>query len=292
MSENKKENTPRKLKKLLIDGVTKNVSLPESALLLSGGVDSISVGLAAHHAGKKVHAYSFHLDTHESYDFKKAKEVCEHMKWGFTEIVVPTTNVVEDFKTLVDMGCSKKTHFECVFPFLYMYPQIQEKHVLTGWGADGYIGVSRKAQMRYSKPQKLWNYHEWCMRTNSTFVTWNQFRDAYFLSENCAGHLQHEKVVAKYDKVMVNPYLEKEIKDFFYSFNWQELNIPRQKHHARTAFCEFDKFGLIKDHENLHLGAGVDKVFKGLLNNPEINFKNRKRMMDVCRDWSNGVLPV
>ena len=92
------------------------------------------------------------------------------------------------------MGCSKKTHFECVFPFLYMYPEIKEKHVLTGWGADGYIGVSRKAQMRYSKPQKLWNYHEWCMRANAKFVTWNQFRDVYFKPENCAGHLQHEKV--------------------------------------------------------------------------------------------------
>jgi len=292
MSKDKKDNTPRQLKKLLIDAVSESVTLPESALLLSGGVDSISVGLAAHHTGKKVHAYSFHLDTHESYDYKKAREVCEYMKWDFTEVVVPTTNVVEDFKTLVNMGCSKKTHFECVFPFLYMYPQIEERHVLTGWGADGYIGVSRKAQMRYSKPQKLWNYHEWCMRTNSKFTTWNQFRDAYFLPENCAGHLQHEKVVAKHNKIMVNPYMGKEIKDFFYSFNWQELNIPRQKHHARTAFCEFENFGLIKEHENLHLGAGVDKVFKELLNNPELNFKGRKRMMDVCRDWSNGVLPI
>jgi hypothetical protein len=29
-----------------------------------------------------------------------------------------------------------------------------------------------------------------------------------------------------------------------------------------------------------------------LLNNPEINFNNRKRMMDISRDWSNGVLPI
>ena len=86
--------------------------------------------------------------------------------------------------------------------------------------------------------------------------------------------------------------MDKEIKEFFYSFNWQELNIPIQKHHVRTGFCEFEQFGIIKEHENLHLGAGVDKVFKDLLNNDEINFKKRKRMMDVCRDWSNGILPV
>ena len=296
MKKKKYEKTPRQLKKLLVDAVSKSIESPECALLLSGGVDSISVGLAAKHAGKKVHAYSFHLDTHESYDYKKAREVSEYMGWLFTGVVVPTTNIPEDFRILAKMGCSKKTHFECVFPFLYMYPKIKEKYVLTGWGADGYIGVSRKAEMRYSKPQRLWNYHEWCMRTNSKFMTWNEFRNTYFLPENCAGHLQHEKVVTKHNKIMVNPYMEKEIKDVFYSFNWQELNIPIQKHHARTGFCEFEKFGIIKEHENLHLGAGVDKVFGDLLNNDKINLKNRKRMMDVCRDWykkeQNGILPI
>ena len=38
------------------------------------------------------------------------------MKWDFTEIVVPTTNVVEDFKTLVDMG----------FPILDAFKILQE----------------------------------------------------------------------------------------------------------------------------------------------------------------------
>ena len=56
------------------------------------------------------------------------------------------------------------------------------------------------------------------------------------------------------------------------------------------------KFGMIKEHENLHLGAGIDKVFKDLLNDQKINFKKRKRMMDVCRDWykkeQNGILPI
>ena len=52
------------IKKLLEDHIRKNVTDDKVAVLLSGGVDSISVGLAAHHAGKKVHAYSFQLGNH------------------------------------------------------------------------------------------------------------------------------------------------------------------------------------------------------------------------------------
>mgnify|MGYP001022779474 FL=1 len=68
------------------------------------------------------------------------------------------------------------------------------------------------------------------------------------------------------------------------SKSWQEVNTPRQKEIIRKDFTELEKYGNIKQHQNLHLNAGVDKLFETLLNNSEINFKNRKRMMDVCRD--------
>ena len=76
----------------------------------------------------------------------------------------------------------------------------------------------------------------------------------------------------------------------------RDRNTPIQKNIVRRDFTEFKKFGRIETHINLHLAAGIDKLFETLLNNPEINFKNRKRMMDVCRDWykkeTTGVLPV
>ena len=33
--------------------------------------------------------------------------------------------------------------------FLYVYPIIEQKYVLSGWGADGYFGISRKAHLKY-----------------------------------------------------------------------------------------------------------------------------------------------
>ena len=85
--------------------------------------------------------------------------------------------------------------------------------------------------------------------------------------------------------------LNEKVKDYFYQFTWDELNKPKQKQHIRDAFPELDKFK-IKPHLNLQLASGIDKVFEGLLNNNKINFRNRKRVMDMCRDWSKGVLNV
>ena len=278
------------IKKLLIDHIENNVPDSKIAVLLSGGVDSISVALAAHHAGKKIHAYSFHLDTHETYDFIKAKEVSEYMKWDFTEVVVPTNNIVDDWKTLAEF-CRKKTHFECVFPFLYVYPQIEEKYVLTGWGADGYFGPSKKAMMRYSSYKKKRNYVKYCQDHNQKRLNWNEFRLAY-LDGDCAGLKEHTNLATKHNKIHITPYLDTDVRELLMSKSYEELNKPMQKHFIRRDFTELKKFGTIKPHQNLHLNAGVDKLFETLLNNPEINLRGRKRMMDVCRDWSSGVLPI
>jgi len=51
---------------------------------------------------------------------------------------------------------------------------------------------------------------------------------------------------------------------------------------------EFDRIGKVKKHINLQLGGGVDILFETLLHNPRINFNNRIRIMDICRDWAGS----
>ena len=280
------------IKKLLVDHIRNNVPDSEVAVLLSGGVDSISVALAAHHAGKKVRAYSFQLGNQTSYDFAKAAEVSYKMKWEFTPVVVPKENLIPDWHRLVELGCRKKTHFETVFPFLYVYPEIEETYVITGWGADGYFGVSKKAMMRYSSMQKGRNYVAYCKDHNQKRLTFNQFREAYFVEGQCAGLDWHNKLVVEHNKKHITPYLDEKVRDYLMSKKYRELNTPKQKSIVRRDFTEFKKFGRIETHINLHLAAGVDKLFETLLNNDDINKMGRTRMMDVCRDWSHGILPV
>ena len=296
------------IKKLLEDHIKNNVPDNEVAVLLSGGVDSVSASLAAESAGKQVHAYSFFLTPFKynvkekdklvektgggvSYDFVKAAEIAHKRNWNFTPIVVPTDNLVKDFHRLIKHGCRKKVHVECVFPFLYVYPEIEEKYVLTGWGADGYFGPSKKAMMRYANYQRKRNYVKYCKEHNQKRLNWNEFRTAY-LDGDCAGLKEHTNLATKHDKVHITPYLDADVRKLLMSKSYKELNTPKQKHFVRRDFTELKKLGTIKPHQNLHLNAGVDKLFETLLNNTEINFNGRKRMMDVCRDWSRGVLPI
>ena len=49
---------------------------------------------------------------------------------------------------------------------------------------------------------------------------------------------------------------------------------PRQKEIIRKDFTNLEKYGSIKPHINLHLGANIHKLFETLLEYEEINFTN------------------
>jgi len=258
---------------LLQNHVEVNAPDNEVAVLLSGGVDSISVAFAANRLKKNIHAYSFKLDTHDSYDFNKAKEISETFKWKFTGVEIDTSKIEEDFHTLTAMGCRKKSSYECTYPFLHIYPQIKEKYVLSGWAADGYYGLSKTARINYVHEKE----------------TFDEFRDKYFAPDMRANYVWHKKVADKYNKVFVTPYLCEEVKQFFYSKDWEELNKPSQKHHVRTAFeKEFSKIKKVKNHLNLQIDSKIINVFEKLLDN-QTNFKDRNRVLDLCRDWHDTV---
>ena len=67
--------------KLIQDEIVQQTSDKEVAVLLSGGVDSLSVAFAANRLGKKITAYTFHLEDNPSYDAIKAAEVAKLFGW-------------------------------------------------------------------------------------------------------------------------------------------------------------------------------------------------------------------
>ena len=58
--------------KLIIEQIEQQTADKNVAVLLSGGVDSLSVAFAAQRMGKKITAYTFHLQDQPSYDATKA----------------------------------------------------------------------------------------------------------------------------------------------------------------------------------------------------------------------------
>ena len=257
---------------ILEASIRREVKEKNVALLLSGGVDSMSLGFAASRVGKHVVAYSFKTDQHDSYDYEKAQQVSETMGWDFVGVVVNTEDLKKDFYKLLDLGCVKKTQFECTYPFLHLYPEIVEHSVLSGIAADGWYGLSKKAKMNFIKTKE----------------SFDGFRREYFNAENPAGVLNLLSLSSIYNKKLVHPYLwDKKVEHYFMEYDWNELNKPEQKRHVREAFKEeFEMVGHVNQHTNLQLDSKINILFESLLDDLEINFKDRSRVMDVCRDWA------
>ena len=259
--------------KILMDIIKEQSKEDDVAVLLSGGIDSISVALAAHRLGKKLHCYTMFVDGVENADSKNALAVAKTFGWPITLIDVPVDNLDKIFITLIEKyKCKKKTQLECTFPFLYVYPSIKEKELLSGWAADGWYGVSKKACLHYKKPKSRFD----------------EFRKEYFAAENPVGIRQQEMLAKEYGIKFIAPYIgDKRVEDYMMQFDWFEMNLPKQKIKVIEAFPEFKQIK-VRKHENLQLASKVPFHFEKLLDDKNINLYNRKRVMDIVRDWQKS----
>lgn len=257
--------------KILTNIVDEQSKDKEVAVLLSGGIDSISVAFAAHRLGKTLNCYTMYVDGKVSNDAQNAINTAKEFGWNMNIVDVPTDNIVSDFKRLINhYSCVKKTQLECTWPFLYVYPHIKEKELLTGWGADGWYGVSKKACLHFKEPKEKFD----------------EFRYNYFNASNPVGVNQQRQLCEEYGIKFIAPYFDDRVKEYMMQFDWYEMNKPFQKCKVVNAFPEFQRTK-VRRHENLQLASGVPDHFEKLLDNSEINFYNRSRIIDVIRDWQN-----
>ncbi len=268
----------------MIDKIITNIVDQEApdqtvAVLMSGGTDSLTVAAAAHRLNKKLNCYTFRVDGKDSDDSIYAEKACKHFGWNFKLIDVPVNNIENDFFTLIKKyECKKKTHVECTFPFLYVYPHIKEKYILTGWAADGYYGVSKRANIHFKHTKELMN----------------KFRQGYFgkldettqkfIPGNPVGIKQQMLLAKSVDSILVAPYVDKKVWDWMIQYDWDFFNKPYQKAPLFDAFPELLEIKR-RNHLNLQLAAGIPNYFEKLLDNKKINVYNRSRIMDLVRDW-------
>ena len=268
----------------MIDKIITNIidqEVPDQtvAVLMSGGTDSLTVAAAAHRLNKKLNCYTFRVDGKDSDDSIYAEKACKHFGWNFKLIDVPVNNIENDFFTLIKKyECKKKTHVECTFPFLYVYPHIKEKYILTGWAADGYYGVSKRANIHFKHTKELMN----------------KFRQGYFgkldettqkfIPGNPVGIKQQMLLAKSVDSILVAPYVDKKVWDWMIQYDLDFFNKPYQKAPLFDAFPELLEIKR-RNHLNLQLAAGIPNYFEKLLDNKKINIYNRSRIMDLVRDW-------
>ncbi len=257
------------------------------ALLLSGGVDSACVGLAASHLGHRVHAYTFQIGEQVSFDSKWAERTARAMRWEWTLVRLPTEveHVVRSWPHMYfDLRCRKKREFECAWPFLFVYPRIEERHVLNGLNADAFFALGRRAAKLGAGGRKSNRAAFDALRREYCEPLARIGRAAITVDYNPSCLLQHLAMQRRHGLVDVNPFLSREMYRFLMGHSWQELNLPKQKRFIREAYPEdVDRIGA-RNHQNYQIAGRVSEHFELLLDTA-VNYKRRGRTLDMFGDW-------
>lgn len=243
------------------------------ALLLSGGIDSVSVAFALEEESIPFKAYTFKMAGIQSEDFDRSRKLCSDRGWECEaiEISVDDTTLKRDFLTLIrKFGCDSKIRIETSFPFLHVVPKISETIILSGVGADEYFGISKEEMIHYRFPRE----------------TFDAYRRQSLGSGTSTGLLPGGKAICEsLGKVWAAPYLVPEVSEHFLRYGWEELNKPKFKQPIIDAFPEqFARYGYQK-RRNLQTESGTSSEFERLLRT-SLNVKKRTRILDLVKDYA------
>jgi len=239
-------------------------------IALSSGIDSNLVMIGLKKLNIETKAYCMHVEGIDSTDFINAKRNADIFGVEFKEIIIPRIldiNIVNDL--IATYQCKKKTDIECLYPFYFLVKLFTEKLLLTGYGSDRHFLLSKHAVLNYKdRPQ--------------------EFRDKYYaLPRQNMHHILNEIMQNINSTRTDSPYSKQSIKDYFKDKSWEECNKPFEKHVLWTMFEECNLIKRVK-HINMQCGdSGIREIFLPLLQNKEINKRNRIRVMDIYRDIYN-----
>ena len=260
-----------KLKDTLLCQASK---LPNSvALCLSGGIDSVALLFTLQKANKLITVYSFTLSDVESYDYQVAKQLSDMFNLKFIGIKLSTN--VDDLKADVQIlhdiyGCRKKTEYECVWPFLSLYPKVSESVVVTGLGAEGHFGTTKSCAIHYKNDLDV-------------------FRNQFFSNSNVSEIHQHKLLANKYFKDLWFPFLTKDIRSLFIGTSWDSINKPHLKQIILDAFQDdFENLPITLKSANLQLNSGISKHFEKLLQT-DWNVRNYKSVVGIFNQVNKGM---
>lgn len=247
------------------------------ALLFSGGTDSLTCLFALMDLGIKPHLYSFHLQEVIHQDIMVSKRVAEHYNLRQTIVEIPRNKnqLIQDVKYLIEtFDIFLKTNVQCTYPFLYVAKRLTEKNVVTGLGADDLYGTAASVLIK-SKDNPI-KFNEIRLKT---------------LSNPDASAIRSITELFKriHGKNFIVPYRDPSVIKLMMNYNWKQLNEPKQKMLAVSAYAEhFKELPIYRKNANLQVGSKIREWHDVLLHS-ELNINNRKRINEVYRDYYKKV---
>lgn len=254
-------------KNILVNQIS---NLPDTvALCLSSGIDSIALLSLLLECNKNVIVYSFTLENHESFDFVTAKTLASMKNLKFVSVMLPESLDVLKHDIMVlheKFECEKKTDYECVWPFLYVYKSVCEDLIVTGLGAEGHFGTTKKACIHYKNDL-------------------DEYRRLFFSRPNVNQIKQHKLLCEQYEIDNWFPFLTDDVKNYFMNKSWYELNKPHIKNPVFNIIL--DEFKPFIKSSNLQLGSGISVHFDKLLET-NWNLHNYKSVTGIFNSIKRG----
>jgi site-specific DNA-cytosine methylase len=260
------------LRKRLIESVSAVSRANEVALLQSAGLDSISVGIILQELGKHVVAYTYEIQGFRSREREKAEILARHFGWALKVITVPTRNLAADIKWLaIQLRCCTKVLFEVLFPLLYIFREIEQHEVWSGFNSDDHYGNTRKAVLEQAR-----------LVTNGVDAAerkrlFDKYRDKVYAKFDEPGSLDSwwfsKKLGEHFGKNLLDPYINATIRDYFRQFDHEQLSALA-KPLIREAFA--DRLAGLSENaiakgERLQKAGRVDELTLRLLDDIDIN---------------------
>lgn len=280
------------LPRLLREAVSKCSKDSECSILLSGGIDSLSVAIAAQEAGKLLQAVTYELKGYRSKDREKAEVIARYLGIPLDVVTVPIAQLTAEFKRLaIEFRCRTKVHFEVGYALVRVLEACRHRHVLTGFNADDHYANSREPLLHQARLKR-----EGVSATERKRV-FDEYRAKSFaavLNPHSSDSWPFAKRTAShFGKELLDPYLDPAILQFFERFSHDELS-SMEKPVVRDAFAYRLKdlpHNTIAKGVRLQIGGGVNELFETLLADPDINRFEQKytAVAPLCQRWAREV---
>lgn len=244
----------------------------EVALLFSGGVDSLTCLFSLFEIGVQPTLYTFYLENKFNNDLEYSKKVAEfyNLKHVIIEIPYDVEKLMKDVQYIVEtLPVDRKTNVQCVHPFLYVIPHIEEDLVVTGLCADDLYGSSKGVSIRGSKDKGAFDAIRERCRSNLNASAYLPFKTLF-------------KDV--YNKHLIVPYRDERVYEYFMGLSWSEINKPKQKQVAIESYKSyFDKQNIYRRNSSLQVESGIREYHDELVKT-SLNKNNRRRVDEIYKD--------
>jgi len=265
-------DTTNKLRRNLRSQIKDRFTGKKVCLLLSAGADSTLLAMIAHSLKFDIHAFSYERVGFPSEDCQQAENTAKHFGWDFTKVVIPKENPKDCFKRMINLGCTKKTELEILYPFTHLIEEISSQGfslVMTGFGQP--IPDNRKASISCrNNPEKWWNHA--C--SNDLLST---------ASTKCIEFAADKGIE------IFNPLHETKFKKLMHGLTMEQMHKPYWKAVWKDLYPkDFEDLGLLKKGRstNLQIGGGIDAFFKPLLDDAKINYRGYTDIRHLVKLWS------